>query len=47
VPKGFSCTAQIVGNEANGYIVWPGGGFTADETAGLEIDGPMPSIANE
>ena len=34
-------------DDANGDIVWPGRGSNACETATLEINGPIPSIAPE
>jgi hypothetical protein len=34
-------------DDANGDILRPGGGSTTDETAALEIVGPIPSIAHE
>jgi hypothetical protein len=40
-------TVEFWIDDANGDIVWPGGGSTVDETARLEIDGPIPSIARE
>jgi hypothetical protein len=34
-------------DDANGDIVWAGGGSTTDETARIEIGGPIPGTANE
>jgi hypothetical protein len=40
-------TMEFWVDDANGDIVWPGGGSNAGETATLEINGPISSIARE